>query len=112
MIIAGQHGEDLCTVVPKLTFVKSKMSTKVINKTNGQEMLITAKGDWRDKRCNIYLGEEKAGGILIGTITRTGFLSHHIFDKQDYILTIAPGVDAAFMVLLTTCFDEAENDQD
>lgn len=32
-------------------------------------------------------------------------------DKQTYVLTIAPGVDASLLLAICVCLDEAANDQ-
>lgn len=112
MIYQGEDSSNLIAKIDKkFTFLKSKMLASVTNRVTGQPMLITMKGNWRDKKAEIYLGEEKEGGQLIASVQRKSNGKHYFLGQQDYVVTIQPGVDAAFMVLMVLAFDEANNEQ-
>ena len=62
---------------------------------------------------NDYLeihGNAKAGAPLICRINKQYDAKNYFFDKQNYVVEIAPNVDAAFMIGLGIIFDELKND--
>lgn len=60
------QGKDDSTPISKIaqkfTFLKTKMKTSVINRATGESIVITMKSDGKDKKTQIYIGEQKQGG--------------------------------------------------
>jgi len=107
-IFAGQGSErQICKFNSQLTFLKAKLSTvfpDVIN--TGISRHLVLKGDWRSKRCTIYLGEPKQGGVPIARIFRPLTNRSLFMGVDDYIMEIAGGVDIAICVIMCIALDE------
>ena len=104
-IYAGDSSDKLiCQIKKQFSLFQTKLSIPVVNLTNGQEITIYLKGDWIEKRAQIMLGDKH--GPVIATISRQISLKEIFFKKQDYIATIAPGVDAALIVMICVALDE------
>jgi uncharacterized protein YxjI len=101
----GSDGPKICELHVKL-HLKAKVSTSVVNLYNGEKVDIFVKGNWLDKEIIISVGEMKAGGVPIAKITRRLDIKS-MFSKDTYFVTIAPGVDAAFIVALCIALDKA-----
>ncbi|XP_021963961.1 protein LURP-one-related 15 [Folsomia candida] len=110
-VYAGEHSDrEICKFNSKLTFFKAKLSSQFIDVISGRPRLITLKGDWREKRCVIYLGEPKQGGIPIARIFRPLTGRSLLFGVDDYIIEIAGGVDIALAVIMCIALDEHSRD--
>ncbi len=110
-IYSGENSDKkICKCTTSYTFVKAKMYAFFQDAVSGAQKAIVLKGDWRDKRCVIYLGEPKSGGVPIAKVFRPFSLKGHLFDKDSYRLEIAAGVDIALLVILCIAFDEHQRD--
>lgn len=89
--------------------MKAKLSAMFPDVLNGGMRYLVLKGDWRDKRCVIYLGEPKQGGIPIARIFRP-LTGRSLFGADDYIMEIAAGVDIAICVIMCIALDEHSRD--
>ena len=89
-----------------LTWFKSKATTTVTNQTTQQPVNLVVKGNWAAKNAGIYIGEPKAGGIVIAHVHRPYNLQNLFTSRDQYLLSIAPGVDISLVVLLAVMFDE------
>lgn len=107
-MFAGDSSErEICSFKSELNFLKAKLSTTfpdVINKDLMRHLVL--KGDWRDKKCVIFLGEPKQGGIPIARIFRPYTGRTLLLGVDDYILEVASGVDIAICVIMCIALDE------
>lgn len=70
-VYAGEHSDrEICKFDSSITFLKAKLSTYFNDIRTGLPRRVVLKGDWREKRCVIYLGEPKQGGIPLARIFR------------------------------------------
>ncbi|KAG4078557.1 hypothetical protein HA402_002671 [Bradysia odoriphaga] len=107
-VFAGHNSErQICTFKTKLNFLKSKVSTLFpdVMKPDLYHHLVL-KGDWRTKRCVIFLGEPKLGGIPIARIFRPYTGRTVVLSVDDYILEVAAGVDIAICVMMCIALDD------
>jgi len=110
-VYAGDNSDrEICRLNSKLSFVKAKLTTHFTDVITHRQRGIVLKGDWRDKRCMIFLGEPKQGGIPIAKIYRPTSGRSLLFGVDDYIVEIAPGVDIALMVIICIALDEHQRD--
>jgi len=110
-VYAGSDStRQICKFNSQITFLKAKISTSFTDIVTGRPRYLVLKGDWRDKRCVVYLGEPKQGGIPIGKIFRPLTGRTWALGVDDYILEIAPGVDIALMVIMCIALDEHQRD--
>jgi uncharacterized protein YxjI len=106
----GKDGPKICGVNAKFTFMKAKITANVTNAHNGQQVLVCVKGNWLEKNAIISIGDMKQGGVPIAQVSRSLDLKELFFSKQTYYVTIAPGVDAAFIAMLCVAIDEVCRD--
>eukprot|EP00397_Hematodinium_sp_SG-2012_P026641 GEMP01027931.1.p1 GENE.GEMP01027931.1~~GEMP01027931.1.p1 ORF type:complete len:233 (+),score=38.81 GEMP01027931.1:66-701(+) len=100
--VADPAGNHLFNITAKFSFVRDKLTADVPSARGKQHIVL--KCDSSNQLGLIFLGEPKTGGQCIAKIYRpTGSKS---FGKQDYYLTIAPGVDVALMVAMCISRDE------
>ncbi|KAJ1551495.1 hypothetical protein HK096_010073 [Nowakowskiella sp. JEL0078] len=88
----------------KFTFAVTRMVATIFNKSSGMTQEVWLFGDWRERKAVIMLGGEE--GIVIAQISRQITGRDIFLGAQDYYLTVAPGVDAAFMVMFCVAMDE------
>lgn len=107
MFAGDTHERQICTFKTKLNLAKAKISTTFPDalKEDVHHHLVL-KGDWRDKRCVIFFGEPKLGGIPIARIFRPYTGRTLLLGVDDYILEVASGVDIAICVMLCIALDE------
>lgn len=107
-VFAGDTSErQICTFKTKLNFLKAKISALFPDAIKeGLYHHLVLKGDWRDKRCVIFLGEPKIGGIPIARIFRPYTGRTVLVGVDDYILEVASGVDIAICVMMCIALDE------
>ena len=104
-LYAGDSNDMLlCQIKKQFALFQTKLSIPVRNLTNGQDLTVYLKGNWLEKKASIMMGDKH--GPVIATISRQLSLKEIFFKKQDYIVTIAPGVDAAFIVMVCVALDE------
>jgi uncharacterized protein YxjI len=107
-----QEDDDrvLFTVKSSFSMGGAKINTTFLNAADGQEHILTLKGDFFDRKAAITLGS--ADGPVVATISRDFWNAREIFsDKQTYYLTIAPGVDVALLCAICVCLDEIRNER-
>ncbi|KAF5343429.1 hypothetical protein D9758_011857 [Tetrapyrgos nigripes] len=76
---------------------------------DGQETELALRGDFFDRKASVTLGDPE--GPLLCRISRSFLNKRYLLTGKDtYYLTIAPGVDAAFMAAICVCLDEKENE--
>jgi uncharacterized protein YxjI len=111
-VYAGDSSDrQICKFNSQITFLKAKLSTSFVDVMTGRQRYVVLKGDWRDKRCVIYLGEPKQGGIPLAKIYRPLSGRTWMLGVDDYILEVAPGVDIALMVIMCIALDEHARDK-
>ena len=104
-LYAGDSSDRLlCQIKKQFALFQTKLTIPVHNLANGQELTIYLKGNWLEKRASIMMGDKH--GQVIATVSRQISIKEIFFKKQDYIVTIAPGVDAAFIVMVCVALDE------
>ncbi|PWN99522.1 hypothetical protein FA09DRAFT_333817 [Tilletiopsis washingtonensis] len=92
----GANDEVLFTVSSRMS-LGTKLEIKVL----------VLKGDFFDRNATITTKE----GVPVASIGRSfANAGQVLFDKQTYILNVAPGVDAALMVAVAICLDEKANE--
>lgn len=67
-------------------------------------------GNWRDSTADI---RSEANGQVAARVQRKSALkslSTLLFDQQTYMVTVAPGADAAVIAAVCIAFDEFENE--
>lgn len=110
-VFAGDSSDkQLCSCVASINFIRAKLTTDFTDATSGLQRRVVLKGDWRDKRCIIYLGDPRQGGIPIAKIFRPFSLRSHFLESDTYHLEIAAGIDIALMVILCIALDEHARD--
>lgn len=110
-VYAGDHSDrELCKFVSKFTFLKAKLSTHFNDVVTGVPHQIVLKGDWREKRCVVYMGEPKQGGVPIARVFRPLTGRSLLLGQQDYIVEISAGVDIALVVIMCIALDEHSKD--
>jgi len=112
-IFAGDGSErQICKFKSQLTFLKAKLSTIFPDVLNGGvSRHLVLKGDWISKRCMIYLGEPKQGGIPVARIFRPINSRSLFLGVDEYIIEIAAGVDIAICVIMCIALDEHSRDK-
>jgi len=65
------------------------------------------KGSWFDMEANIV---DENTGAVVAVINRKYGGKDFFFGKQNYAVTVAPGVDKALMAAICICFDEKNNE--
>ena len=77
------------------------------NRINGMDERLELICDYAGSICGIFNGYAKQGAPLICKITK----KYKLFSGGDnYVVEIAPNIDAALMLGLGVCFDEIKND--
>ncbi|EPQ31888.1 uncharacterized protein PFL1_00087 [Pseudozyma flocculosa PF-1] len=75
---------------------------------DGQETELVLRGDLLDRSAEITTKD----GIPVARIARSFVNAGELlFDKQTYVLTVAPGVDAALLLAICICLDEKANEK-
>lgn len=107
-IFAGDSRESrICKLCAQSTAIKTKLWTVFPDVLNGEiQRHLVMKGDWKAKRCTIYLGEPKQGGIPLARIYRPITGRSFFLGVDDYILEIAANVDIAICVIMCIALDE------
>jgi len=110
-VYAGDKSETkICKCSARFTFLKAKLTSEFQDVVTGKSRFLVLKGDWRDKRCVIYWGEPKQGGVPIAKIFRPLSLRSHFLETDGYLLEVSPGVDIALMVIMCIALDEHARD--
>ena len=99
----------LASIDPINTF-GSIYSINFFNIATGQNDYLELACDLVGSRCGIFHGSARGGAPLICRINKQYDAKNYYFDKQNYVVEIAPNVDTAFMIGLGIIFDELKND--
>ena len=111
-VYAGKSNRPICQFKTRLvTFLVTSISTTFKDAISGRERLVVLKGDWRQKKCVIFLGDPKQGGIPIAKVFRPLTGRSLYFGVDEYILEVAPGVDVSLMVIMCIALDEHKRDK-
>ena len=106
----GDAGDKIMASIDPVNTFGSVRSVSFFNIATGQNDYLELACDLVGSRCGIFHGSAKAGAPLICRINKQYDSKNYFFDKQNYIMEIAPNVDAALMVGLGIIFDELKND--
>ena len=104
-----QGGRILASVDPISTF-GSLYSVTFFNQATGQNDYLELACDLMGSRCGIFHGNAKTGAPMICRINKQYDAKNYYYNKQNYVVEIAPNVDAALMIGLGIIFDELRND--
>uniref|UniRef100_A0A0G4HPF7 Phospholipid scramblase n=1 Tax=Chromera velia CCMP2878 TaxID=1169474 RepID=A0A0G4HPF7_9ALVE len=58
----------------------------------------------------VFWGDPKEGGLPVATVARKYGAKDFFLDKQNYLVTVAPGMDIAAAIAMAVAFDEGFND--
>ena len=108
----GEGGERVFASVDPLSTFKSLYSVSFFNLATGQNDYLELACDFLGSKCGIFHGSAKQGAPLICRINKQYDSKNFFYNKQNYVVEIAPNVDAAFMIGLGMIFDEIKNDDD
>ncbi|KZV97444.1 DUF567-domain-containing protein [Exidia glandulosa HHB12029] len=103
----GRTPDDrtLFTIKSSFSF-GTKLTATYTNPTTGQEEKLVLKGDFFDRKAEIFWGEQVVARIDRNFVN-AGQL---IFDQQSYVLHVAPGVDIALLTAFCVALDEKANE--
>ena len=100
---------EIASIDPISTF-GSLYSISFYNLATGRNDYLELACDLMGSRCGIFHGSAKQGAPMICRINKQYDAKNFYFDKQNYVVEIAPNVDAALMVGLGIIFDELKNE--
>ena len=106
----GDAGDKIMASIDPVNTFGSIHSVSFFNIATGQNDYLELACDLVGSRCGIFHGSAKAGAPLICRINKQYDAKNYFYDKQNYVMEIAPNVDAALMVGLGIIFDELKND--
>lgn len=97
------------TVQSALFALGTKMTATFNNAAgSGEEVTLHLKGDLFDRKAEITT----ANGVPVARVARSFLNAGEVFfDQQTYVITIAPGVDAALLLAICICLDEKANEK-
>ncbi|KAJ9091076.1 hypothetical protein QFC19_009250 [Naganishia cerealis] len=106
---APNSDEEVFKIKSSLSFGTKLTATFRNVAGDGKETELVLRGNILDRSAEITT----SSGIPVARISRS-FMNagEAFFDKQTYILTIAPGVDAALLLAICICLDEKANESD
>ncbi|TPX68094.1 hypothetical protein SpCBS45565_g03328 [Spizellomyces sp. 'palustris'] len=97
------------------TLMKPKLTVTFTDKNNGIKCEIGLKGNWLARRSLIWIDIGCKGvenRIFIAKVTSPILTGRNMFfDKQDYLLTVVPGMDIALLVAVCVALDERSRDK-
>ncbi|KAH7337025.1 tubby C-terminal-like domain-containing protein [Rhizoctonia solani] len=100
------ESEPLFTIKSHFALTGAKIDVEFTNAVDGRQVMFDLRGSFFDRSAEVT-----ANGQPVARISRQFLNSGELlFDQQTYYLTVAPGVDAAMMVALCVCMDEARNE--
>lgn len=99
------QGNQVCTVQKTSFFGRMAVQCTVTNRSTGQRLTITMKGDFFARQAGIFIGD-KDHGICIAKLSHPITMTNTFSSRDEYFVEIAPGVDSSFIVLMCLVFDE------
>ena len=106
----GDQGNNIIASVDPISTFGSLYSVTFFNQATGQNDYLELACDLMGSRCGIFHGNAKAGAPMICRINKQYDAKNFFYNKQNYVVEIAPNVDAALMIGLGIIFDELKND--
>jgi len=103
---------QLASIHKKSLFSIKKYIIEFYNQATEQTEYLEMKCDYFSFTCGIFYGKEKEGAPLICKVIKRLDAKLLFTSQENYYCQIAPGVDLAFMVALSICFDEYKNEND
>ncbi|ORX90942.1 hypothetical protein K493DRAFT_229289 [Basidiobolus meristosporus CBS 931.73] len=95
----------------KFTLFKPKFTLHFTNLADGNPITLELKGDWLARRTVIRAINHLGVTTTIARVHSPIGTGRNLFlNKQDYYVTIAPGVDIAMIVAICICLDENAKD--
>jgi len=104
--------KQLASISKKSIFSIKKYIIEFYNQATEQTEYLEMKCDYFSFTCGIFYGKEKEGAPLICKVIKRLDAKLLFTSQENYYCQIAPGVDLAFMVALSICFDEYKNEND
>ncbi|KAJ9097776.1 hypothetical protein QFC20_006122 [Naganishia adeliensis] len=99
--------EPIFTVKSSFSFGTKLTATFRNVAGDGREMELILRGNILDRSAEITTSQ----GVPVARISRSFANAGEVFfDKQTYIVTVAPGVDAALLLAICICLDEKANE--
>jgi len=110
-IYAGANSDkELFTFKTERNYFKAKLAAFVKNPVNNSHHYLVLKGNWRDKKAVVFLGEPKQDGIPVAKVYRPLSGKSLFFGADEYLIEIAPGVDIALILSMCIALDEHQRD--
>ena len=106
----GDMGNRIMASVDPVDTFGSIHSVSFFNIATGRNDYLELACDLVGSRCGIFHGSARGGAPLICRINKQYDAKNYFYDKQNYVVEIAPNVDAALMIGLGIIFDELKND--
>ncbi|ATY66449.1 DUF567 domain [Cordyceps militaris] len=114
------HATYVAETPDKRKFLEIKSSMKLFGSKatatftapDGRTFVMAMRGNWRDSKADIVLGEDASQGPVVARIDRQFFNKREFFGgQQTYAVTVAPGMDLALAVALCIALDEKNNEK-
>ncbi|CAO1635824.1 unnamed protein product [Jaminaea pallidilutea] len=106
----SQSEQTVFTVASSVFTIGTKLKVVFKNTAGrGEEMKLELRGDLFDRKAEITMESGQPVARVSRDFVNAGQL---FFDKQTYVLTVAPGVDTALLLAICVCLDEVANDSD
>ncbi|KAK9948316.1 hypothetical protein M0R45_003897 [Rubus argutus] len=64
------------------------------------------KGNWFEQSCVVYAGKSKSSNIVVAQMHTKHTVTSVLFGKDNFMVTVYPGIDYAFIVALVIILDE------
>lgn len=104
-IIEDTQGNQVCKIRKTRSFGKKAVECTVTNKSTGQSLLISMKGDFFARKAGVFV-RDKNHSICIAKLLHPLTVKKVLLGKDEYFVEIAPGVDSSFIVLMCLLFDK------
>ncbi|SPO20579.1 related to DUF567 domain protein [Ustilago trichophora] len=105
--VCGNESQQLFNI-ERVGIFKPKLEVTFTNRVaDGRKEMWTLRGYWLSGSCQITT----EAGVVVASIRRDYATGGDLFfGQQTYEVTIAPGIDAAFISAICVCFDEMYNE--
>ena len=111
-IYHGDGSEKVLASIDPVSTFGALHSVTFFNIATGQNDYLELACDFSGSKCGIFHGNAKLGAPLICRINKQYDAKNDYHNKQNYVVEISPGVDAALMIGLGIIFDELRNDDE
>ncbi|PKI35931.1 hypothetical protein CRG98_043685 [Punica granatum] len=86
-----------------ILFVKTKLHVFLAHNTKEDVCDFRVEGSWLERSCKIYIGESST---VIAEMHKKHTLQSILVGKDNYMVTVHPNIDYAFIVALIVILDE------